>query len=83
VAAGKSRDISFAITREQVGSYTVEADGLSGSFTVVEAAPPTLPVTPPAQGPKPPLEWPIIVGIIVGVTAVGLVIFFLLRRRSE
>jgi len=38
VAAGKSRDISFAITREQVGSYTVEADGLSGSFTVVEAA---------------------------------------------
>jgi len=76
VAAGKSRDISFAITREQVGSYTVEADGLSGSFTVVEAA-------PPAQGPKPPLEWPIIVGIIVGVTAVGLVIFFLLRRRSE
>jgi len=83
VAAGASKEVSFSVTKEETGSYTVEADGISSTFTVVEAAPPTPPVTPPAQGSKPPLEWPIIVGIIVGVTAVGLVIFFLLRRRSE
>ena len=35
VAAGSSQDVSFSLTREQPGSYTVFINGLSGSFTVV------------------------------------------------
>ncbi len=35
VDAGSSQDVSFSATRENLGSYTVFINGLSGSFTVV------------------------------------------------
>jgi len=80
VTARKSKTVTFTVSKQVAGSYSVEINGLTGSFTVVEAAPPTTSVTPP--GPKPPLEWPIIAGIIGGAIVVGLVIFFLVRRRA-
>ncbi|GAH07076.1 unnamed protein product, partial [marine sediment metagenome] len=70
VAAGESQDVSFSVTREEAGRYTVAVDGLSGSFTVVALV-------------KPPgINWAMIGGIIGGVVVVGLLIFFVLRRRA-
>ena len=36
VDAGSSQDVSFSVTREDPGSYTVFINGLSGSFIVVK-----------------------------------------------
>jgi len=67
IAAGESLDVSFSVTKEEADTYTVTVDGLSGSFTVAPA--------------KPPINWPVLGGIIGGVIVVGLLIFFLVRRR--
>ncbi len=70
VAPGESQDVSFSVTREEAGSYTVAVDGLGGSFNVVALV-------------KPPgINWAMIGGIIAGVIVVGLLIFFFLRRRA-
>ncbi len=37
MAAGDSKSVTFSVIRENVGSYTVTVDGLSGSFTVTQA----------------------------------------------
>jgi len=34
VRAGLSKEVTFSVTKEEAGSYTVSVDGLSGSFTV-------------------------------------------------
>jgi len=78
VAAGKSKDVSFSVTREETGSYTVAVDGLSGSFTVV--APPEG-EEEEEEVTKPGINWPLIGGIIGGVIVVGLGVFFFIRRR--
>ena len=70
VAAGSSEDVSFSVTREEAASYNVVVDGLSGSFTIA------------APLEKPPINWPVIGGVIAGVIVVGLLIFFLIRRRA-
>ena len=70
IAAGESQDVSFSVTKEEAGSYTVAVDGLSGSFTVV-------PVVAPSR-----INWPLIGGVIGGVIVVGLLIFFWMRRRA-
>ncbi|GAI66797.1 unnamed protein product, partial [marine sediment metagenome] len=75
VAAGESQDVSFSVTREEAGRYTVAVDGLSGSFTVV--APPEEEEVPT----EPVLSWPFVGGIIGGVIVVALLIYFLLFRR--
>ncbi len=40
VDAGSREDVSFSVTRENPGRYTVFINGLSGSFTVVTRVPP-------------------------------------------
>ncbi len=85
IAAGSSRDVSFTVTKEEAGSYSVTVDGLSRSFTVVAPAPPPeeIPEEVPEEVPvKPPINWPLIGGIIAAVIVVGLLIFFLARRRA-
>jgi len=79
VAAGGSQSVSFSVTREDAGTYSVVVDGLSGSFTVVEAV---APPGPPTEEVPKPINWPLIGGIIAAVIVVGLVIFFVLRRRA-
>ena len=71
VTAGGSQSVTFSVIKEESGSYSLAVDGLSGSFTVVAL------VTPPAE---PPINWPLISGIIAAVVAVGLLIFLLVRR---
>ncbi len=88
VAARDSEDVSFTVSREDAGSYSVVVDGLSGSFTVVAPAPPPAvpapaapevpPVIPP---PAPPVNWTIW-GPIIGV-AVFLAIFLPIRLRRR
>ena len=74
IAPGESQDVSFSVTREEAGSYTVAVSGLTGSFTVKEK------VVPPVV-PKPIAWW---VWLIVGLGVVvigGLLAYFLWWRR--
>jgi len=82
VAAGSSQSVSFSVTREKAGSYSVAVNGLSGSFTVKEPvpAPPPPPPAPPPEV-KAVINWPLVGGIIAAVVVVGLLIFFLVVRR--
>lgn len=63
------KTIVFTVTRDEPGSYSVEVDGLIGSFTVKEKPVPQ------------PINWPLIATIIAGTIAVGLAIFFLIRKK--
>jgi len=74
VAAGASETVTFATSEDKAGTYAVDVNGLTGSFTVKEAA-----VPPP---PPSPVNWPVLGGIIGGVIVLGLLIFFLVRRRA-
>lgn len=40
LTAGSSQDVSFNVTKEEAGSYSVDVNGLSGSFTVIAPPPP-------------------------------------------
>lgn len=53
VAAGSSQLVSFSVSKEETGSYSITIEGLSGSFTVVAPAPMSTPTPPPAT-PTPP-----------------------------
>jgi len=79
VAAGESQDVSFSLTRDEPGTYSVAVDGLSGSFTVV--APPEGEEEEEEVPTKPGFNWPLYGGIIGGVIVAGLLIYFLVFRR--
>ena len=76
VAAGASETVTFTTSESKAGTYAVDVNGLTGSFTVKEAA------APPPPPPPKPTNWPLIGGIIAGVIVIGLLIFFLARRKS-
>lgn len=80
LAGGASEKVTFATSKDKAGIYSVDVDGLIGSFTVKEEAAP--PVAPPAEV-KPEINWPVIGGVIGGVIVVGLLIFFVVRRRAS
>jgi len=77
IAAGASETVSFGVTREEAGTYSVEVDGLSSGFAVVE---PSAPLLPPHT--KSSVNWPLVGGIAGAAVVVGLVIFLLVRRRA-
>lgn len=59
VAGGDSEKVSFRITGDTIRTYTVDVNGLSGSFVVREQAPSlTSPPTPPQPSPEPTLPPP-------------------------
>jgi len=76
---GASKEVSFTISRDTAGSYAVDVNGLTGSFTIKEKP---APVPVPTPVPSKPVSWPVIGGILGGVTVVGLLIFFWIRRRE-
>jgi len=86
LGSGASARASFIISRDVAGSYSVEINGLTGSFTV--KAPPELAPAPAPPAPAPPvppakpINWPVLGAIIAGVVIVGLSILFLARRRA-
>ncbi len=94
--AGASEEVTFTTAKDVPGSYSVDVQGLSGSFTVREkpappppAPPPPAPAPPPAPSAPPapeeeaePFNLPLIGGIIAGVVIIGLLIFLLVRRKA-
>lgn len=65
--AGSTKDVSFSVTREVAGTYTVFINGLSGMFTVL-----------PPPAPAKPINWFAVGGVIaagVAVVVVGLLFF--------
>ena len=82
ISAGASEEVTFTTSRDVAGSYSVDVNGLTGSFTVKEE--PAPPAAPPEEAPPvKPFPWPLIGGIAAGVVIVGLLIFFLVRRRAR
>jgi carbon monoxide dehydrogenase subunit G len=79
LAAGASQSVSFSLTREEAASYSVNVNGLSGSFTV--AVPVSADETPVGAGT--PINWTLIWIIIAAVIVVGLIIFFVARRSAD
>jgi len=59
----------------------VDVNGLTDSFTVKEEEAVVIP-TPPTLPPAEEINWPALWGVIGGVVAVGLLIFFLVRREA-
>jgi hypothetical protein len=86
--AGASQEVTFSTVKDVAGSYSVEVNGLSGSFIVKEK--PALPTTPPPSAPVPTptppvapgINWHLLWSIIGGVVIVGLIIFLVVRRRG-
>jgi len=83
VNAGDSQKVNFTTSRDVAGTYSVDINGLSGSFTVrKKAAPPpptpTLPAPPPA-----PINWPAIWSVVGGVIIAGIIIFLTTRRKRK
>ena len=84
VAPGRSQDVTFTVTKADAGSYSVDVNGLTGSFTVKPPPPPPPPEAPPAPpvAPPPPgINWAIL-GPIIAV-AVFLAIFLPVRQRRR
>ena len=60
VAGGDSEKVSFRITGDTARTYTVDVNGLSGSFVVREQTPSLIsPPTPPQPSPEPALPPPV------------------------
>ena len=68
VAGGSERPVTFTVTEDVEGTYSVEVDGLTGTFTVTEP--------PPAS-----TKWPLIAGIVGVVVIIGIAFVFYMRRR--
>jgi len=88
LAGGASLTIPFTIRKDVAGTYTVDINGLSGTFEVKgepSATPPTEPATePPASPTTPPdkTNWGLI-GVIIAATVVGVTVPLVLRRRRK
>lgn len=94
VEAGSSELVSFSVSRQEAGNYTVTVDRLEGVFTVKAPKPISQPSAPPEEPVEPPTEstpaveegginW-YIIGAILGV-AILMAIFlpiWIRRRRA-
>ncbi|MBA7631740.1 hypothetical protein ES703_39275 [subsurface metagenome] len=96
VSAGFSKEVTFTISKDIAGTYSVDVNGLTGSFTVKEeeekeeeeaaaaviTTPPTLPPADETSLPPPakPINWPVVCGVVAALVAMGSLLFFLARR---
>ncbi|MBI2288116.1 MAG: hypothetical protein HYU83_03940 [Chloroflexi bacterium] len=69
VVGGTTQTVIFTTAKDTDGTYTVNVNGLLGTFTV------KTPVVPPT-----PINWWLIGGIIAGVIIIGLVVWQVRRR---
>ena len=91
---GTSLDVIFKTAMNIAGTYTVDVDGLRGTFTARETVsaapltpevtqtPPPLPSSTPAPTTAPETNWWLIIGVIGGVAVVILVSYFLVRKYA-
>jgi len=80
VGAGASEEVTFTTAKDVAASYSVDVNGLSGSFTVKEEVTPAPPPPAPPEV-KAPINWPLIGGLIAAAVIAGL-LFFLIRRGT-
>ena len=78
LAGGASQKVTLTTARDVAATYTVDVNGLTGTF-VVKAAPPVVP--PPVVPPPKPINWWLIGGIIAAVVVLGVAISLVLVRR--
>ncbi len=95
LAGGASQKVTFTTTKDAAGTYTVNINGLSSTFTVREVAPPPVvppPVVPPPVVPPPVVPPPVVPPvpspfpwwwIVAGVVVVGLLVYLLVVRRRR
>jgi len=88
VSAGLSKEVTFTISKDIAGTYSIDVNGLTDSFTVKEKETAVIP-TPPTPSsdeetsPPPPAEeinWPVAYGVVAALVAMGSLLFFLARR---
>jgi predicted outer membrane repeat protein len=79
--AGASQTVSFTVSKEATGSYSVAIDGLSGSFTIIEAEGEPADEDETLTEEESSANWPLIWGIIGGVVVIALVVFLVTMRR--
>ena len=79
--AGASEEVTFTTVKDVAGSYSVDVNGLSGSFTVKEKPAPPSPT--PTLTPTSEVNWPLIWGVIGGTVVVGVIIFLVVRKPRE
>ncbi|MBM2824374.1 MAG: Ig domain protein group 2 domain protein, partial [Dehalococcoidales bacterium] len=77
VAGGATQTVTFTVTKDAAGTYTVDVNGLTGKFVVKAGA--VEPVVPPVKGVSP---W-LIIGIIVVVIVIGLGAWWFVRQRRS
>ena len=91
ISAGLSEEVTFTISKDIAGTYSVDVNGLTDSFTVkgkeavVITPPPSTPPSAEETNLPPPakeINWPVLWGVIGGVAVIGLLIFFLVRRKA-
>ncbi|MFC1995622.1 IPT/TIG domain-containing protein, partial [Chloroflexota bacterium] len=86
VSAGGSKLVSFSISRQEAGSYSVTVDGLDSGFTV-KAPKPSLPPAPPVDSTPTVEEGGInwyIIGLVLGVVILLAILIpiWIGRRRT-
>jgi hypothetical protein len=82
ISAGKSEAVSFTITRDRAGIFTIDVNGKTGKFTVIIPQP-----TTPAPVEALPIETLTnrgLMGSIIaaGAVVVGLLVYFFVWRRK-
>jgi hypothetical protein len=79
LAGGASDMATFTISKDITGTYSVDVNGLTDSFTVKEKEAAVIP-TPSTLPPAKPINWPVVGGVMATVVAMGSLLFFLARR---
>ncbi|MFC1976942.1 hypothetical protein ACFLWS_01550 [Chloroflexota bacterium] len=92
VKDGGSEFVSFSVSRQEAGRYSITVDGLEGLFTV-KALEPVLPPPPPIEVPSQlptktstPVERGInwyIIGIVLGIAVLLVILLLILIRRRR
>ena len=78
LAGDVSKAVSFTTSRDKTGNYSVDVDGLAGSFTVKEVA---LPPAPPPVPPEAKPNWWLASGIIAGMIIIGVYAWWATTRQ--
>ncbi len=77
LVAGESKTVSFTVSKDTEGDYSVEIDSQTGEFTVLPtSSKPTGEFTVSPTSSR--TNWPLIGGIIAAVIVVGIIIMFLI-----
>ena len=81
LASGTGDTVAFKMSENVAGIYSVDINGLSGSFKVKPAATSEPELVPTSTPPATPVSWPVVYGVVAALVTMGVLLFFLARRR--